>query len=94
MQAKGRIHRQSILEQQKGPMAGIGDVRLVLGVCLPLGLREAALVLLVPALPLALHAKLTGQAYDAKHTASVSSSTDSPHYSARPRPCSHCRCHR
>ena len=33
------------------------------------------LLLLVPALPLALHAKLTGQAYDAKHTASISSSS-------------------
>ena len=37
-----------------------------LGICLPLGLREAAL--LVPALPLPLHEKLIAQAYDAKHT--------------------------
>jgi hypothetical protein len=27
MQAEGRIHRQSIIEQQKGPMAAIGDGR-------------------------------------------------------------------
>jgi hypothetical protein len=52
---------------------------LVLESAFPLGLREAAL--LVPALPLALHAKLIAQAYDAKHTDHPSSSS---HHSARP----------
>ena len=62
-----------------------------LGICLPLGLREAAL--LVPALPLALHAKLIAQAYDAKHTVHPSIQLLPPlRPPSRPRP--HCRCHR